>query len=616
MQKHAAALLMAGLVLPLVPAAADPILPPGMTPDAANAALPTARDNLGIGSATSAVFYAKNFAGCTWDSGHDVGACINSAATAANAAGGGTVIVPNGNFGLSTTVNLPNGVRVVGAGGANYGQCGTTLTWIGASSGVMVTGGSDAAVHQTAGMGVSQMCLDGATLAGTGVKLRSAVWGWYQDLYISRVTANAWDIDVGSTALIQTAFNMFIRTYADLTDASSVSANGWLIGAGGSNGADTNRNYWLEPVVTYQNGTGFQCGAMDGNEIVHAQIEPVGSGTGKSLDLMASSAAANHACRSNRFSGMFGVSGHSGSAVTAESDTYPSLKNSLYLDQESGAPNPVINGAATLFWQNNLGFLVNHIFDATIAQLRLPGFGSGCTLANDGTSPNTVIDIAACSTADDTTYAVMTKTSAVTKTTGAWTVGSGNGCLDTGTVANSTWYYLYQIQRSDTGVVDYVCTVTFGSPTKPTGYDRKRYIGAFKTDGSAHILAFAQTGNEFVWSTPVEDINTATLSTTATLFTMANLPSGYKVQAHFRYDIFSSGTRNVLLTSPDEASAAVNTPTGNGTFCQCTSGVGMYGVDRLMTNASQQIRAVSNNSSTTFQAATIGWVDPLLNWTH
>ncbi|HEX3861758.1 MAG TPA: hypothetical protein VHY35_08690 [Stellaceae bacterium] len=615
MKRYAVALLSAALTVPIA-AVADPVQPPAMYPDATNAALPDARDNLGIGSGQSAVYYAKDYAGCIWDASHDVGTCINSAITAASAGGGGTVTVPAGILGLSTTIDLLNGVRVVGAGGANYGQCATTLKWLGASSGVMVSGGSDSAAHQVAGIGLSQFCLDGATVAGTAVKLRSADWGWFQDLYIERVTANAWDVDVGATANVQTAFNHFIRTYADLTDASSLNANGWLIGPGSIAGNDTNRNYWLEPVVTYQNGTGFQCGAMDGNEIAHAQIEPVGSGTGKSLNLMASSSSVLRACRSNQFSGMFGVAGFATSAVTAESDIFPSLKNTLYLDQESGAPNPVINGAATLFWRNNTGHLTNFTFDATHAALLLPGYGSGCTLANDGTTPNTVIDVAACATADDTTYYVMPQTSAYTKTTGSWAVGSGNGCLDTGTVANATWYYLYQVQRGDTGAADYLCTATYGAPTMPTNYGRKRYIGPFKTDGSAHILAFVQTGNEFVWSVPVEDINTNALSTTATLFAMTNVPLGYKVEAHFRYDIFSSGTRNVLLTSPDETSAAVNTPTGNGTFCQCSSGVGMYGTDRLMTNTAQQIRAVSNNSSTTFQAATIGWVDPQIAWQH
>jgi hypothetical protein len=46
-------------------------------------------------------------------------------------------------------------------------------------------------------------------------------------------------------------------------------------------------------------------------------------------------------------------------------------------------------------------------------------------------------------------------TTALTKTiSSTWSVGSGNGGLDTGAVLASTWYHIYLIERTDTGVVD------------------------------------------------------------------------------------------------------------------------------------------------------------------
>ncbi|MBV9828523.1 MAG: hypothetical protein JO001_23085 [Alphaproteobacteria bacterium] len=583
-------------------------------------------------------YNAPAFGACTWDSGHDVGACINAAIAAASAGGGGKVVVPAGTFGISTAPALANGVKVEGAGGANYGVCGTTLTWLGAASGVMATGGSDASAQQLVGAGLGKMCLDGATTAGTGVKLRSVVWSDFTDLYVKRVTASAYDLDVSSTANIGVMFNQFVRDYADLTDASSASANGWKIGPG-STTANTNRNFWQLPVVIYQNGSGFVCGNMDSNEVIGAAIEPSG-GSGKSLDLLGSANNVLQTCRSNRFAGMFGVS--SIGAAVAETNTYPSVHNTLDLDQESGAPNPTINSGASLYWSSNFGslnggwtfgsalpvasggtgqtsltsgsLLVGN-GSAGFNSTNLIKFAGGCTLSNDGTSPNTLIDIDICSTAEDSGQILMVQNSAFTKTTGAWTVGSGNGGLDTGTVANLTWYYVYQIQRADTGVVDYLLTATYGAPTMPANYTRKRYIGAVKTDGSGHLLAFAQIGNEFVWGAPQQDLNSATVGTTAALQTLASVPGGHKVLAHFRAEIYASGNPKVLFTSPDEASSAVDTPTGNQSIQAITS-TGTSGTFRVMTNTVQQVRMVSNTAGTGVWDVTIGWQDPAIAWPH
>ena len=62
--------------------------------------------------------------------------------------------------------------------------------------------------------------------------------------------------------------------------------------------------------------------------------------------------------------------------------------------------------------------------------------------------------IAAGVAADSTAAAMMSLASAYTKTTAAWAVGSTSGALDTGVIAASTWYHVYLIRRTDTGVVD------------------------------------------------------------------------------------------------------------------------------------------------------------------
>src|SRR4029077_2029954 len=72
----------------------------------------------------------------------------------------------------------------------------------------------------------------------------------------------------------------------------------------------------------------------------------------------------------------------------------------------------------------------------------LLGYIAGLTLSNDASSPNTVLDIASGVATDENGPAtVLLFLPAFTKTTGAFVAGSGNGALDTGSIANNTWYH-------------------------------------------------------------------------------------------------------------------------------------------------------------------------------
>lgn len=90
--------------------------------------------------------------------------------------------------------------------------------------------------------------------------------------------------------------------------------------------------------------------------------------------------------------------------------------------------------------------------------------------------------------------------SAITKQIDApWVAGDDVGGLDTGTVANNTWYYSYSIYNPGTDTSDAILTATFGSPTLPAGYTKQSYKGAVRTDGSANIRQFRQSGNQFYY---------------------------------------------------------------------------------------------------------------------
>jgi len=110
----------------------------------------------------------------------------------------------------------------------------------------------------------------------------------------------------------------------------------------------------------------------------------------------------------------------------------------------------------------------------------LKGHLYGLTLSNNVSDAANDIDIAAGEAASTEIDSVlMVLASALTKRLdAAWAVGSGNGGLDTGSVGNNI-YYVWLIQRSDTGVVDVLFSLSKTSPTMPTNYDRKALIGSF-----------------------------------------------------------------------------------------------------------------------------------------
>lgn len=248
----------------------------------------------------------------------------------------------------------------------------------------------------------------------------------------------------------------------------------------------------------------------------------------------------------------------------------------------------------------------------------LRGYISGLTLSNDAVTPNTILDIAAGVATSDDQAVIMKLSSAYTKTTGSWAVGSTNGALDTGTVANSTWYHVFQIQRPDTGVVDILFSTSATAPTMPTNYTKKRRIGSFKTNSSAQIIAFLQFGNEFVWAVPVNDysLNYTTNDTTAKTPTLS-VPTGVSVRARFWFYLQSgeNARRTALITSPNQPDTAASAGLMSSIATASSTNTGVtQGEFNVWANTSGQIRFRMDGGSASGPSVFIdaaGWYDPL-----
>lgn len=234
-----------------------------------------------------------------------------------------------------------------------------------------------------------------------------------------------------------------------------------------------------------------------------------------------------------------------------------------------------------------------------------PGSMSGLTLSNNVGTPTTKVDIASGTCRDIGDTANLALVSSLTKSLAStFVVGTGNGGLDTGAKANSTWYHVWLIRRSDTQVVDAIFSTSATSPTMPASYDSKRRIGAIKTDASGNILLFYQvpgTG-QFSWKATVtapRDMSVVSISTTPALNTLPSVPLGVKVKGRFLAN--PTGTALTSVTDPDNG-VPVDTTAGN-----CVGGT--FTVVETWTDNAQRVYVTAGSGTPTFNLWVQGWFD-------
>jgi hypothetical protein len=192
----------------------------------------------------------------------------------------------------------------------------------------------------------------------------------------------------------------------------------------------------------------------------------------------------------------------------------------------------------------------------------LRSYIAGLTLSTAGSS--NIFGIAAGVAADSTNSVMMALAAALTKTTSAWAVGSGNGAFDgTGAAPSTTtgWYHVHLIRRPDTGVVDVLISASPTAPTLPANYTQFRRIGTLLTDASNHWVAFQQFEDTFYWVTSALDLNATSPTSNVDVTLTLSVPSGIRVKPMLRVSASSNSqnSADIAVRSPDLMSAE-NTP--------------------------------------------------------
>lgn len=306
-----------------------------------------------------------------------------------------------------------------------------------------------------------------------------------------------------------------------------------------------------------------------------------------------------------------GLSAVSYGILAADNPSYPNFLDNIFRVVDNGDKTKKVAFEAsgiTTATTRTVTFPDKSGTMAMLDDISIPrNYIAGCTLSTAGSSATMSI---AAGQATDSTNAVVMSFSAINKTTSAWAVGSGNGGLDTGVIANGTWYYFYVIRRPDTGVVDIVFSTNSSTPTLPANYTQYRYIGAAITNGSAQWVLFIQDGDDFMWATPILDF-TGAGSAAAALLT-CTVPRK-RVKAHFNLAGFGSGGNSyaIYLSDPSAADLAPSQTVAP----LASAGVQAAGVNAISqnpascyTNTSAQVRHREINTQNVY-ITTLGWTD-------
>jgi len=291
-------------------------------------------------------------------------------------------------------------------------------------------------------------------------------------------------------------------------------------------------------------------------------------------------------------------------AVTGTGNMVLSNGPAITLGNATGLP---IGGLSATGTPSSSTFLRGDNTWATpVATAVLRSYLAGLTLSTAGSSSS--FGIAVGVAADSTTTSMMALTSAYAKTTSSWAVGSGNGALDTGTIVASAWYHVFLIQRTDTGVVDVLISLSATSPTLPSPYTLFRRIGSLCTSASQWIK-FTQLGDEFLWDVSQANLNGSPGDTLAHALAVT-VPTSVQVTAILAVGaIAGSGADGRFVLSEfdksDEAPAISNLNAG------VQGSTTLQGFQRFLirTNTSAQIRYRAFNATGQLIVNTSGWID-------
>lgn len=353
------------------------------------------RTNLANLFGTGAVYNIKDFGAVADDvlgaGGTDNTAAIQAAIDAAQAAGGGIVFVPAGNYSIQNGLTVRStGVHIMGVGSGYTADVGdyrtglaSCISWRGAAGGTMldVFPQSGASVFPVFGFRLSGLSLDGrdlqvgptdtgATPAGIGIRMRACSGAHLHDFFLNGpFTTAALDLGtlppgtiggVDSHGVLRSIFERFCIRQLD-----GVATPGVGMRLSGSATANVNFCKFDTFQIMYRNNSSrqpaIQLNNSDSNTFIMGACNSNGAlNTNWGIEILGSNTSAAEVSRANIF---YHCSGGTGgiflagtalgrdplnTAVAGLNFTNPSTDNQFRpLSTENGEPVPVFGTGAT-----------------------------------------------------------------------------------------------------------------------------------------------------------------------------------------------------------------------------------------------------------------------------
>lgn len=202
---------------------------------------------------------------------------------------------------------------------------------------------------------------------------------------------------------------------------------------------------------------------------------------------------------------------------------------------------------------------------------------NGLLLSNDATTPNTKLDVAAGICRDSNNVIDMNLGNylglsgvgtANSSTVINFSVNGLNG-LDTGSIAASTFYYIFVVaDSSNKNPTGALASLSATAPTLPFGYDSIRLIGCCLTDGSSHLLKYYTAGaggnKYFQWDAPIA-VSVTSSGTSATYSAMdlsVGMPSSNFGRATIKWKWTNNAASDTLNFTPSGATGDFETIIG------------------------------------------------------
>ena len=204
---------------------------------------------------------------------------------------------------------------------------------------------------------------------------------------------------------------------------------------------------------------------------------------------------------------------------------------------------------------------------------------------------------------DNSLTQLMSLASSTTKTLTAWVAGTGNGSLDTGTIATATWYHVHLIAHADGSAVDLLISLSATAPTLPSGYTLRRRIGSIRVTSTGNVYNIIQVGDKFMLPAASQDYGSGSIGAVQHLTTFA--PPGVNVEADLAFFGVGGATAGALVTIGDG-------PVGANIQYACYffyANQSMQWNRRVLTDTSAGFYIAASASVSSYQQYSSGYVD-------